>query len=678
MRLRRQLFLVSLLILCLPWAGLQTIRELEHSLRDGQASALLASALAVSARLESEAVDIRSTTDVALAEQQLYLHPIRQQIILDGYDNEWQSLPFTAREFALSDDASTAVSLRAASSKNDIHLLFNISDSSPLYHDPQRSGIANGDHLLLRAQNSKGETVDYFIRGSAPGNFTARYYASGYIRRENRIRGMWLETAGGYRLELILPKELAAGGLGFSYNNFNRAIPEQSPLVGTLTLSEQPLPWVTINSRLENILEPYTRRENRLSVVDKHAWLLARSGELASPASDQEASNERWQRLLFRWILGAEQFQALPNPRLTGRMEGLEVEAALLGYESAQWYQRGQQRVGRAAVPIRVDGDIVGAVTVEQSTDSLLALTNSAFGNLVYYTLLATLIAGFGLLAYASLLSFRIRRLSRAADSAVADDGSINTQFVQSRSKDEIGDLSRSYGQLLQRLGAYTEYLRTLASKLSHELRTPLAVVRSSLENLEHYKIEAGAEQYTQRAKDGIERLSAILNAMSSASRVEESIQQASTEHFLLDQLLRELIVAYKGAYPGTHLKLNITESANDCQFVGAPELIVQLLDKLVDNASDFCDPEGEVVIALERDRQHIRLSVTNDGPQLPEHMQGQLFDSLVSVREGGDAGAHLGLGLYIVRLIADFHHGQVQADNVANGVRFTVVLPVA
>ena len=76
-----------------------------------------------------------------------------------------------------------------------------------------------------------------------------------------------------------------------------------------------------------------------------------------------------------------------------------------------------------------------------------------------------------------------------------------------------------------------------------------------------------------------------------------------------------------------------------------------------------------------------LRLSVENEGPALPAAMHGRLFDSMVSVRgkQVGDE-PHLGLGLYIVRLIAEFHGGIVRADNRADGrgVVIAVVLPEA
>jgi len=113
------------------------------------------------------------------------------------------------------------------------------------------------------------------------------------------------------------------------------------------------------------------------------------------------------------------------------------------------------------------------------------------------------------------------------------------------------------------------------------------------------------------------------------------------------------------------------------------PDAIAQLLDKLVENANDFAPPESAIRISLEADARMARLAVENDGPPLPGEAIARLFESMVSLRgpeSRGEAvdGAHLGLGLYIVRLVAEWHGGRVRASNLPSGrgVRFEVELP--
>ena len=85
------------------------------------------------------------------------------------------------------------------------------------------------------------------------------------------------------------------------------------------------------------------------------------------------------------------------------------------------------------------------------------------------------------------------------------------------------------------------------------------------------------------------------------------------------------------------------------------------------------------MTLAIKRESGQYLISVRNTGTRLPEEFQERLFDSLVSLREKRGAAPHLGLGLYIVRLVAATHNGTVQARNLPaqGGVEFTISLPV-
>ena len=109
----------------------------------------------------------------------------------------------------------------------------------------------------------------------------------------------------------------------------------------------------------------------------------------------------------------------------------------------------------------------------------------------------------------------------------------------------------------------------------------------------------------------------------------------------------------------------------------GSPELIAQMLDKLVDNANDFGLPGTPITVRLERvgaapelgEPGHVVLSVSNRGDPLPEGTRQRLFASMVSVRrDAGGEKPHLGLGLYVARLIAEFHRATIQAENLPDG----------
>ena len=289
-------------------------------------------------------------------------------------------------------------------------------------------------------------------------------------------------------------------------------------------------------------------------------------------------------------------------------------------------------------------------------------------------TIITTLLVAAALLGYATWLSRRIRRLSVAAEDAL-DNDDLRKELPSGDSGDEVGDLSRSFSHVLSQLADYNDYLRSLASKLSHELRTPLAIVTSSLENLEHETLTEASASYTARAKDGADRLRRILSAMSEASRVEELMEHAEAEPFDLRAVLDSTVSAYRDVYDNRRFAFD--SELDEAIVMGSPELVIQMLDKLVDNAADFSLDNDVITISLGLDGSDFVLGVHNPGPPLPERMRTQLFDSMVSVRSGGD-NKHLGLGLYVAKLIAEGHGGRITAGNTDDGVRFSVSVPVA
>ena len=109
-----------------------------------------------------------------------------------------------------------------------------------------------------------------------------------------------------------------------------------------------------------------------------------------------------------------------------------------------------------------------------------------------------------------------------------------------------------------------------------------------------------------------------------------------------------------------------------------APDLLAQALDKLVDNAFSLTGSEDELTIETRRSGDAYELAVRNTGSKLPDDFRERLFDSLVSLRARRGAEPHLGLGLYIVRLVVAAHEGEVSARNLPDnaGVEFLIRLP--
>jgi signal transduction histidine kinase len=162
---------------------------------------------------------------------------------------------------------------------------------------------------------------------------------------------------------------------------------------------------------------------------------------------------------------------------------------------------------------------------------------------------------------------------------------------------------------------------------------------------------------------------------MGAASRVEEAIHSAERTRFDLVAVVGAALESYRMAFPQRTFLGELPHEPLIME--GAPDLIVQMLDKLIDNAVDFSPPGSSITVRLRSLGREAVLEVDNPGPVIAPESRGRLFESLWQSRTGTASRPHFGLGLYIVRLIAEFHGGQAQAEDLpdGSGARFSVRL---
>ena len=430
------------------------------------------------------------------------------------------------------------------------------------------------------------------------------------------------------------------------------------------------------DDEVDAILLGLQRTSSRVWVVDARYQVIAAAGSLRR-ATDV-ASEAPWWQPLLGWLIPqpTEDFvEGQPEDVLA---TGSDVAAALQGTPATRTRHTrdGRAVVMSAAHPIWTGDQVAGAVVTEETTNSVMSVKSAALERLLLLTLAAFAGAAVLLMAFATRLSMRIRRLRDEAESAIDARGRI-TKLAASAAADEIGDLSRSFSAVLERLAEHHAYLEAMAGRLSHELRTPIAVVRSSLENLKISREDQ--PRYIERAEQGLARLSRIIERMTEASRLEQSLSSVERSRYDLAAVVRGCVEGYRIAYPQAVFALEVPERRVEVE--GAPDLAAQLLDKLVENAVDFSRGEAPVRVALAENGGSAMLTVSNKGPLLPDKMRTRLFESMISVRDAPAAATpHLGLGLYVARLIAQFHGGTIAASNLVSGdgVALGVRIPLA
>jgi signal transduction histidine kinase len=227
---------------------------------------------------------------------------------------------------------------------------------------------------------------------------------------------------------------------------------------------------------------------------------------------------------------------------------------------------------------------------------------------------------------------------------------------------DEIAQLRHHIYQLLSELEGYERYLKQLPKMLRHELHNPLNRLTMALSLLEK-EYDPQQVQYANRA---IEQLKKIINALSEASSIEESLERQEPESYPLDEMLNAYFENLNETPLKAHLKTDCRLPSPTC-VLGDGFMMEQLLDKLISNAKDF-KTEGSLIeircYGLD-DKNRVRIEVRNKGPFIPDNSEQRIFDGMTSIRPvNSDEETHLGLGLYIAKLIAEYHGGKIWATN--------------
>jgi dedicated sortase system histidine kinase len=674
MNLKRQLLLVSLLTLVLPWAGYQFIHETESALRVGQQQMLAGTARAIADSLARypEEFPRGPRGDEAVADQ-LYGHPLGNRPELDGYFDDWGLERASLRELR-GVDGPIYFALGVAD--ESVFLYVEVRDRHVVYAEPGSRTPASGpiffDAVSLINTSPLYLDEEIVFAAEAPGPVIPVRSNEYGIRPDPAIIATWQDTASGYQVEARIPLSKLGTHIGLTVSNTSDRL--ASPARSANFSSRRPGALVSVSPGLEERAANLTQAGMRLIVTDVSGWRIALSDNMQADAAGPAGVGSRWLRIAYDALVEEAEAARLAEPDPSGRERRDYVAQALAGEASAGWFRspENDRAVVAVAQPVIADGEIIGAFMLQQSTAAILSLRNEGLVRLMNVTLIATLLVAATLLGYATWLSRRIRRLSVAAEDALERDD-LRTALPSAGSGDEVGDLSRSFSRVLRQLGDYNDYLRSLASKLSHELRTPLAIVTSSLENLEHEPLNEASAGYAARARDGADRLRRILTAMSEASRVEELMANAEPEAFDLRTVLVSTVAAYRDVYARREFVLDT--ALETAPMSGSPELLIQMLDKLVDNAVGFSNDGDTITVGLASAGGLLRLGVANPGPPLPERMRYQMFDSMVSMRPGKD-NKHLGLGLYVARLIAEGHGGKIDAENIEGGVNVFVTLP--
>ena len=713
-RLGTKLALMGLALLVVPWFSYLQLVEMERLLIQGQSQAQLLTAEGISTLFNGRE-DLFNDLPVTLEDfEALYAEPLENTIRLDGDAEDWgKASEQEYLAFGSGDWQDSDFRLLLGERSDYLYVHMHIKDEQLVYRDPDFLRLDNADHIRLNYIGAGGEDGRMSLVFGATNVLTGfamdeqwRYAATGDA--DNRVQGVLrpLTVAGvgaadgGPSQEVALEFRIPLSLLGSRQYFGLTFVDVDDPLQRQVVRSTQTLPKeanqnfnlvVLRTPEVRNIVQGLGYSGAKILVIDSLQRVRAEVGATRKPTSEEESGLQFGMvtRQLtvagdFIGSLSQQLLNTAPDPG-TGQTEASvnqrerAVEVSLAGDPIALRNPVStNEELILAAHPIVSADQVIGTVVVEQNIDDILRFQRTALEQVLLLTLLSLLAIFLALIAFAGRLAWRIRNLRQEASSAIDARGRLRRGGLlnEMNAGDEIGDLARSVSNMLEKLKQHNGFLENMPRTLRHEINNPLNTLSTSLQNLAEEHPGIDSSKYLESAKRGVHRIGSIVQNLADAANLEEALEAEELEEIDLN----ELLASYVANCGASHDKVSFEYSgSNNPAIVLVSDFrIEQMLDKLVDNAVDFHRSDTPIRVHLECFGDIVQIAVANRGPALPEAKLQSIFDSMVSHR-GPDNRLHFGLGLHVVRIIAEHHGGTAMAVNLEDrsGVALLIRLPL-
>ena len=269
-----------------------------------------------------------------------------------------------------------------------------------------------------------------------------------------------------------------------------------------------------------------------------------------------------------------------------------------------------------------------------------------------------------GLAAY-PVMSRLTRRLEALRVTVAAWRPDQNHLRAPVEGDDEVADLALSFNRAAERAEALLAAHKTLLAHASHELRSPLARLRLATE----IYLDAPSSERREAIGREILELDGLVDEILLASRLDHQEEATAT-----DQPVDCLALAAEEAARAGVLLAEVDVGAGAFLVRGSPRLLRRMIRNLIDNALKHGAPPVEVAVV--RDSQAIVIRVTDRGPGVPASLREQVFAPFYRPTGQGEEGGSWGLGLSLVRQIAERHGGVARCERESGLTVFSVRLP--
>jgi len=319
------------------------------------------------------------------------------------------------------------------------------------------------------------------------------------------------------------------------------------------------------------------------------------------------------------------------------------------------------------ALPVVVNGRLAGALTVSKPTSVAQSFWPRARKQILWVVVLVGLLVLAGGFALTQWVTRPIRRLTHYADAVARGDrvGSPNL------GRSDMGQLAKSFETMRQALDG-KKYVEEYVQTLTHEIKSPLSAIRGAAELIDDKMPADKRTAFLGHILTETSRIQQLIDRLLELSALESKTALGNVVSVDLGDLARELVAEAKPAIRSKDLEIRFDDS-RAIVVQGDPFLLRLAISNLLQNALAFVPEKGWIAISF--GRRSIRL--TDSGPGIPEYAERRVFHRFYSLPRAESGRKSTGLGLTIVRQIAELHQGGVQLRNAKGaGAQATLWFP--
>jgi signal transduction histidine kinase len=288
-------------------------------------------------------------------------------------------------------------------------------------------------------------------------------------------------------------------------------------------------------------------------------------------------------------------------------------------------------------------------------------------------TLLVGLVAG--VIATRNALA-RMAAVGASVQRVAAGDLEARAPVRRADNPDDIDRLALAFNAMLERIAQLVASLRRVSTDVAHDLRTPLTHLQQRLELARMAGSEAARDVALEAAEQKVADVMRTFDAILRLAEIEAGTVRQRFVRVDLHTLIEDVVEAYRPDVEAAAHSLDI-ERLERVTVCGDRDLLTQALANLIENALRHTPPGTHIRMALELEDQKVRISVTDDGPGVPEEARAELLQPFARLdRSRSTSGS--GLGLSIVAAVARLHAAGIELGDAGPGLRVTLTLDSA